>query len=118
MELPKQDSSKPVDSETKPSEIKDIMDALGRGRQEGNVKDTHLGKILLYLQQHNTERLRETMSKLALICGMNIRYVRENYLDGLFCFGVLKQIEKHNDIYWEWIGIKALTEKHENNGEK
>jgi hypothetical protein len=32
------------------SEIKHVIDALGRGQKDGDVKGIHLGQILTYLQ--------------------------------------------------------------------
>lgn len=98
------------------SEIKEIMDALGRNETEGNVRGSHLGKILQYLQMHKTERMKSTLAKLALVCGMNIRYVRENYLEGLIEYGIISINCENNDIAWNWVGCKALTKK-KNNGD-
>lgn len=90
------------------SEIKDIMDLLGRGIVEGSVRGSHLGQILMYLHKNQTEKLKATLSKLALICGMQKRYVRENYIEGLVEFGIIKTTVLHNEVVWKWIGIKAF----------
>lgn len=90
------------------SEVKNIMDALGRGEMEGNVKGSHLAQILTYLQQHKTERMRVTLAKLALICGMHQRYVRESYIEGIEAFGVINVKTINNDKVWSWIGERAF----------
>lgn len=90
------------------SEIKDIMDLLGRGILEGNVRGSHLGQILMYLHQNKTEKMKATLSKLALICGMQKRYVRENYIEGLVEFGIIKTVVLRNEVMWKWVGIKAF----------
>lgn len=90
------------------SEIKNIMDALGRGSTEGYVKGTHLGTILAYLQQRKTEKMRATLAKLSLVCGMNRRYIRENYLDGLEEYGVIETKTFNNELTWNWIGERAF----------
>ena len=78
-------------------EIKEIMDYLGRPSMEGDVRGSHLSKVLLYLQRTANENLDITLSKLALVLGMNPRYVRENYLKGLMYFGVIKIFEKKTE---------------------
>jgi len=95
----------------KMSEIKDIMDLLGRKHLDGNVRGTHLGQILMYLHKKKLESLKATLSKLALICGMSKRNVRENYIDGLEAFGIIQTKVISNDVYWNWIGIKALNDE-------
>lgn len=98
-------------TESSIEEIKNIMDYLGRGSQSGEVKGTHLGQILGYLRQHKKEKMRVTLAKLSLICGMNKRYVRENYLEGLEEFEIIKTEQDGNELSWYWIGEKAFTEK-------
>lgn len=90
------------------SEIKDIMDLLGRGITEGQIRGSHLGQILMYLQQKRTESLKLTLGKLALICGMSKRNVKENYIEGIEGFGIIKTAVIHNDVIWTWVGIKAF----------
>lgn len=103
---------------SKSDEIKNIIDALGRSDlTEGNVRGIHLGKILTYLQMKKTEKYNDTLYKLALILGMNIRYVRENYLKGLELFGIIKVKNVNHDLIWSWIGEKGLDiNLHYNNG--
>lgn len=91
------------------SEIKDIMDLLGRRMLEGQVRGTHLGLILMYLQRTKTETMKATLSKLALICGMSKRNVRENYIEGLSEFGIIDVRTEKHDIIWNWVGIKAFN---------
>ena len=93
-------------------EIKNIMSAIGRNHTEGEVKGSHLGQILTYLYQHRTETMRKTLAKLSLICGMNKRYLRENYLEGLEEFGVIKVECISNEYIWNWIGEKAFLQFH------
>lgn len=95
-------------------EIINIIEALGRhDLTEGNVKGTHLGKILIYLQKLKQEKYDNTVFKLSLTCGMNGRYIRENYLKGLELFGVIKVQMIGNMLVWSWVGDKAFS----NNGD-
>jgi len=94
---------------TNPEEIQNIIEALGRkDLAEGNVRGTHLGKVLSYLQMKKTEKYDDTLYKLALVLGMNIRYVRENYLKGLELFGVIKTRMEKNDLIWNWQGDRCF----------
>lgn len=95
---------------TKPQEIENILNALGRNdKVEGIVKASHLGKILNYLQMKGTEEYEKTLYKMALVCGANIRYIRENYLKGLEMFGIISVTHSHNITVWKWIGDKAFN---------
>jgi len=91
------------------SEEKRIMDILGRQETEGEVRGSHLGKVLTYLKTVKSEAWDITMSKLALILGVNPRYIRENYLKGLMYFGVIKLYRNTNTLNWQWVGESALT---------
>ena len=90
---------------TNPDEIRNIIEALGRKNlSEGDIRGIHLGKVLLYLQQKKNENYNDTLYKLALLLGMNIRYVKENYLKGLELFGVIDTQMVKNDLFWRWKG--------------
>lgn len=91
------------------SEIKEIMMCLGRRELDGEVRGSHLSKVLMYLSMQKEENLDITLSKLALVLGMNPRYVRENYLKGLMYFGVIKIYELNHNTIWKWIGINAFN---------
>ena len=107
------ESAKIIADTTSMYEIKAILDALGRSHSEGYVKGTHLTSILEYLRRTKTESFRITKAKLALIVGINPRYLQEGYLDGIEAFGIIKlTTDESNDKIWEWIGIKAFK----NNG--
>lgn len=103
------------DSETKPSEIMDIIEALGRTATEGNVKGDNLGRVLLYLQQTKTEEWKKTINRLAIRIGIHARYVKENYLNGIADEGIIELCTVEHKIFWRWIGIKAFKRK--NNGD-
>lgn len=92
-------------------EEKRIMDFLGRGIQDGDVRGSHLGKILTYLKQTKTESLRKTISKLVLICGTGNRYIKENYIEGFEAFGIIEITSSGHDTIWEWVGAKAFEGK-------
>lgn len=96
------------------SEIKEIMFALGRNEHEGEVRGSHLSKILCYLRQEQNGVFDSTVSKLALICGMKSRYIKEDYLRGMIEFGIIKVNTESNKSIWKWNGIKAFQR---NNGE-
>lgn len=93
------------------SEEKRIMYFLGRGSIDGDVRGTHLGKVLTYLKMINDEILDATIYKLSLVLGMNSRYVRENYLKGLMYFGVIKLYQEGHNTRWKWIGETAFNGK-------
>lgn len=95
---------------TNPEEIQNIIEALGRrDLSEGQVKGTNLGKILAYMQMKGTEKYNDTLYKLALVCGMNIRYVRESYLKGIELFGIIKTRMEKNELIWTWCGDKCFN---------
>jgi len=95
------------------SEINNIMSFLGRRHLDGEVRGSHLGQILMYLKQTKTESLKSTLRKLTLVCGMQKRYVRENYIEGLVEFGIIHIMNIKNEVVWQWVGEKAFdgTEK-------
>ena len=102
---------------THAEEIENIIKVLGRGDlTEGKVRGTHLGKVLIYLQMKKEENYQNTLHKLALVLGMNIRYVRENYLRGLELFGIIKTRMVGNELMWKWMGDKELDSCLFNNG--
>lgn len=93
------------------SEIRTIMDYLGRGIQDGEVRGSHLGQILMYFRQIKKENMKVTLSKLALICGTSQRNLRENYIEGLGNFGIINIRTEGHSIVWDWIGKKAFDGK-------
>jgi hypothetical protein len=103
-----------MERENNMSEIKEIMDALGRNEHEGEVRGSHLGKILTFLQQQKTGDLTATISQLALICGMKARYVKEDYINGMIVFGIIHISTSKNQTIWKWNGMRAFER---NNGD-
>jgi len=93
------------------SEIKQIMDYLGRGIQDGEVRGSHLGQILMYFRQTKKENMKITLSKLALVCGTSQRNLRENYIEGLGAFGIINIRTEGHSIVWDWIGKLAFDGK-------
>ena len=93
------------------SEIKQIMSYLGRGIQDGEVRGSHLGQILMYLKRQNKENMKITLSKLALICGTSQRNLRENYLEGLGNFGIIEIRTEGHSIIWDWVGETSFNDK-------
>ena len=90
------------------SEEKRIIELLGRTEIDGEVRGSHLGKVLTYLKMTKGEVWDVTLSKLALVLGVNPRYIRENYLKGLMYFNVIKLYRNGNTLKWQWIGEKAF----------
>lgn len=91
------------------AEIKHIMQILGRSSHlDGEVRGSHLSQILEYLRQTKHETVKRTLSKLSLICAMSQRSIRENYLEGLIEFGIIKTEQNSNELCWSWIGEKAF----------
>lgn len=108
-----------VRSETdneKNCEIRELMSLLGRGSTDGNVHGSHLGKVLSVCQNppKQVKTYRDLCSYLSLICGMQQRYVKESYLQGLEVCGVITIFDINNDKFFKWIGKKAF----ENDGAK
>ena len=91
------------------SEIKRIMDMLGRTELDGDVKGSHFGKILMYLQKTKDEAIDQTKYKLAVIVGMSARNIMDNYIKGLIYLGVIKTYQNGNMYRWKWIGEDALN---------
>jgi hypothetical protein len=91
------------------SEVKDILFALGRNKQDSEVGTTHLGKILMYLEQKRTAPLRNTINILGIMVGAHPRYIREGYMNGIEDIGIVKIVTVKNIEYFEWVGLKALT---------
>lgn len=93
-------------------EIHEIM-ILFRGAnatRDGEYRNTHLGTVLEYLRDQQTEDKATTLQKLAILLGMAQRQIRENYLDGLIAFGV---ISLSTDCKrWSWVGITAIQNKY------
>lgn len=89
-------------------EIRQVMNHLGRGFQDGYVKGTHLSQILMYMRSIRTEKMRLTLAKMALICSTSQRNLRENYFSGLEAFGVIDVKVIGHDVVWFWVGAKAF----------
>lgn len=101
-------------------EIHQIISALrgSSGKNDGDFRSLHLGRILQYLCSKKRENKSLTLQKLALILGMSQRQIRENYFDGLIAFGIIDLTQKCDE--WYWIGYSALSNKEgelKNNGE-
>lgn len=103
-------STKIIESKETISEIKEVISCLGRTASEGSVRGEHLGKILSVCRNPPTriKTCRDLTAYLALICGMQQRYIKENYLDGLEIVGVIDTIMVNNDKFFKWIGMKAF----------
>lgn len=97
-----------VDNVSLHDDIKIVMESIGRGSRDGAVRDSHLGQILSYLHMKKTEKLKSTYSKLALVCGISKRILRENYIEGLIEFGVITVLIINHDEVWNWVGRKAF----------
>ena len=91
------------------NEVSKIMDFLGRGKYEGNVQGTHLGQILTYLSRQKTESMKKTLSKLALVCAMTRRNLKENYIEGLDAFGIIKTKSEGHELLWLCVGERAFN---------
>jgi len=102
-------TSKPpsfLSEKTANEEITQILNFLGRTHSEGDVKGDHLSKILMYLHMQKTEEYKKTVAKLALLCGIGQRYIKENYLDGLEAFGIIEVQYGSKWRVWTWKGLK------------
>jgi hypothetical protein len=92
-------------------EIHQIMFLLrgDSGLNEGDFRSKHLGTILSYLRETKRESLSNTVAKLALKVGMNARYIKENYLNGIIAYGIVGL--EQNCSEWYWIGLNAIETK-------
>ena len=91
------------------SEEKRILEFFGVSQIEGNVRGEHLGKLLTLLKINSGKRFDFVLRVAPLILGMQRRYIKENYLEGLIELGVIKLAIKTNVYYYEWFGDKALN---------
>lgn len=91
------------------SEVKNIMDFLGVGQLEGNVRGEHLMKLLTYLKRYSGDSWDRTRKVLPLIVGMQKRYIKENYVEGLIELGVIKLYSDKNVIKYKWFGESAFN---------
>lgn len=90
------------------SEVREILNCLGRSSRDSEVRDTHLSLVLNHLQMEKRGDMKKTLAKLTLICGMGKRNVRENYLEGLIAFDIIQTRIENNTEIWNWNGIKAF----------
>lgn len=86
-------------------EVKAIFEFLGRSHNEGEVKGDHLASIITYLIMEQHGDYKQTLSKLALKCGIGKRYITENYLDGLEAFGIIEVMHGSQSKFWRWKGL-------------
>lgn len=103
--------SKKDQQQTTINEIHEIMILLrgSNAKLDGDYRSTHLGTILEYLRNQQTENKSVTTQKLALMLGMAQRQIRENYIDGLFAFGVI--VLSSDCSTWTWVGSTAIKNK-------
>jgi hypothetical protein len=88
------------------TEMNNIMKFFGRKYNDGDVRGTHLGKVLFYLIMNQSEDYDDTQYKLALSLGVAPRLIRENYLKGFEKFKIINVFTNGDGaIVWEWRGI-------------
>lgn len=90
------------------NEVHEIMMLLrgDNATTDGDYRNTHLGTVLEYLKNQQTESKATTLQKLSLMLGMAQRQIRENYIDGLIAFGIISL--DANCKCWNWVGLKAI----------
>lgn len=89
-------------------QIKDVILFLGRENDtDGQIRDRHLTKIIEYLIITETEQYAVTLAKLALKTGINQRYIRENYIQGMELFGLINVYPNGGNKHWKWIGVSG-----------
>lgn len=87
-------------------QVEQIFDFLGRSKsEEGTTSDKNLRKILKYLCETQEQGLNTTLARLPLLIGANKRYIRENFIEGLISFGVIKVSRVDNT--WVWVGLNG-----------
>lgn len=94
-------------SKTAPDEIKDVLRFLGREELDsrGQVKDRHLGQVLIYCQMWQKGSMTELIDRLCIRLGISSRYVKENYVQPLATEKVLDVIRMGHDLTWRWVGV-------------
>jgi len=90
------------------SEEKRILEFFGVSQIEGNVRGEHLGKLLTLLKINSGKRFDFILRVAPLVLGMQRRYIKENYLEGLIELGIVKLAVKTNVYYYKWVGGKVL----------
>lgn len=83
---------------------------------KGDVRTNHLMAILDHLIEVQTEDYSTTQAKLALTISMEKRRIRENYLEGMEAYGIIKMRTVDRRVIWEWNVF--LTEDEEKEAHK
>lgn len=93
------------------SEEKQILDYFGVHQLEGNVRGEHFSKILTFLRIHSGKSWRFFKNVSPPIIGMQFRYILENYVNALIELGIIVLYNQKNEIYFNWVGIKAVNDE-------
>ena len=98
-------------TKTAPEEIEAILVYLGRKDldSQGQVKDRHLGQVLVYAQMWKNGSLQELIDRLTIRCGISSRYIKENYVQPLITEGILRIVRMQHDVCWNWVGVPKKT---------
>jgi len=100
-----------MSKKTAPEEIMEVLTYLGRTDldAQGQVKDRHLGQVLVYVQMWRQGSLQELINRLTIRCGISSRYIKENYVQPLITEGILRIIRMQHDVCWAWVGVPKKT---------
>jgi len=98
-------------SKTAPEEIEAILVYLGRKDldSQGQVKDRHLGQVLVYCQMWKQGSLQKLIDRLTIRCGISARYIKENYVQPLISEEILRVTRMKHDVCWTWVGLPKNT---------
>lgn len=91
------------------SEEKEIMDFLGIGEIEGNIRGEHCGKILTFLKINDGKSWDFVKDVAPFQLGIGLRYLQENYLRGIVRLKIIRLFNEDGIIKFKWFGSKALN---------
>jgi len=96
---------------TAPEEIKEVLKYLGRDEldSKGDVKDRHLGQVLVYCQMWKNGSLQELVDRLTIRVGISSRYIKANYVQPLITEKILRIVRMKHDVCWAWVGVPNPT---------
>ena len=94
-------------SKTAPEEIIEVLTYLGRNEldAQGQVKDRHLGQVLIYAQMWKKGSIQELINRLTIRLGISSRYIKENYVQPLITEHIIDVIRMGHDLTWNWVGV-------------
>jgi len=91
--------------------INEIFEIIGRNTSGKGVSTTNLYKILFYIIK-NKKGEYEELKKLCLTCAIGWRRLRENYIEPLEKWNIIKLYENDYVTYWNFNDITNQPIEH------